>query len=69
MNDLPIENPTQSYEEVYLDYEIYVQPDRDPYRGGFEWVVCRNGEELEAGLDFSIADAVTQARSAVDAMS
>lgn len=59
---------TNSYEEIYLDHEIFIEPDRDRYRGGFEWAVCRNGVELVAGLEFSAEDALKQARSEVDAL-
>ena len=57
-----------SHEEIYLDHEIYIQPNRDTYRGGFEWCVCRADVELDAGLDFTVEDALKQARSAVDAL-
>lgn len=68
MDETHIESVTNSYEEIFLDHEIFIQPDRDPYRGGFEWAVCRNGVELDSGLDFSIDDALKQAKSAVAAL-
>lgn len=68
MAESHIESLTNSYEEVFLDHEIYIQPDRDPYRGGFEWSVCRNGAELDAGLEFSIEDALKKAQSLVAAL-
>ena len=68
MAEIHIESLTNSYEEIFLDHEIYVQPDRDPYRGGFEWSVCREGVELDAGLEFSIADALKKAQSVVTSL-
>lgn len=68
MEESHIESLTNSYEEIFLGHEIYIQPDRDPYRGGFEWAVCRNGVELDAGLDFSIDDALKQAKGVVTAL-
>ena len=60
-----IESLTKRYEEIYLDHEIFIEPDRDPYRGGFEWAVCRNGVELATGLEFSVEEALKHARSEV----
>jgi hypothetical protein len=57
-----------SHEEIFLDHEIYIQPSRDTYRGGFEWSVCRAGLELDAGLDFTVEDALQQAKSAAAAL-
>jgi hypothetical protein len=68
MAESHIESLTNSYEEIFLDHEIYIQPDRDPYRGGFEWSVCREGVELDAGLEFSIDDALKKAQGVVTAL-
>ena len=68
MTESHIESLTNTYEEIFLDHEIYIQPDRDPYRGGFEWSVCRNGVELDGGLEFSIDDALKKAQSVVTAL-
>ena len=68
MTESHIESLTNTYEEIFLDHEIYIQPDRDPYRGGFEWSVCRNGVELDARLEFSIDDALKKAQSVVTAL-
>lgn len=65
MDDSHIESLTNSYEEIFLDHEIYIQPNRDPYRGGYEWSVCRAGVELDSGLEFSIDDALKKAQGAV----
>jgi hypothetical protein len=66
MDDSPSESITNSYEEIYRDYEICVEPNRDPYREGFEWSACKDEIEHDSGLSFSIADAVADARKAVD---
>lgn len=68
MDESHIESLANSYEEIFLEHEIYIQPDRDPYRGGFEWSVCRNGVELDSGLEFSIDDALKQAKVMVTAL-
>lgn len=68
MTESHIGSLTNNYEEIFLDHEIHIQPDRDPYRGGFEWSVCRNGVELDAGLEFSIDDALKKAQSVVTAL-
>jgi len=62
----PTGSITNSYEEIYRDYEIYVEPNRDPYREGFEWSACKDETEYSSGLSFSIEDAVADARKAID---
>ena len=57
---------TGTYEETYLSHTIYIEPSRDPYREGFEWAVCKDQVEIEAGLAFSIASAIKEARTATD---
>src|SRR5690554_6837894 len=54
-----------SHEEVYLDYEIYVDDNPDPYSPGLVWAVCRDGEELDDGLEFDFDIALETARNAV----
>lgn len=66
MNQPQIESVTGSYEEIFLEHEIYISPNRDPYTGGYEWSVCKNENELEAGLEFSIDGALKSARLAVN---
>lgn len=69
MDESNIESLTNGcHDSIYRDHEIYIQPDRDPHRGGFEWSVCRAGVELDSGLDFSIVEALKQAKSSVDAL-
>lgn len=66
MKNTPESSATSAHEETYLGYEIYVEVNRDPYRGGFEWSVCKDGVEIEVGLDFSIDAALNAARKAID---
>jgi len=62
MDEKLIEIPGQSYEESYLGFMIFIEPNPDRYRGGFEWSVCENNIELECGLDFSVGDALSAAK-------
>jgi hypothetical protein len=62
------ESLTTEYQAVYLDHEIFIEPNRDQYRGGFEWSVCRDGIELNVGLDFTFEVALQQARIFVDSI-
>jgi hypothetical protein len=66
MKQPQIESITGSYEEVFREYEIYISPNRDPYGGGYEWSVCKNENEFEAGLEFSVDAALNSARLAVN---
>ena len=67
MEDIQVGSIANSYEEIYRGYEIYIEPNRDPYREGFQWSVCKDEEEIDAGLAFSIPDALAEARKVVDA--
>lgn len=62
----PTGSATNTYEEVFRGYEIYIEPNLDPYREGFEWSVCKDEIEHDAGLAFSIPDALAAARNAID---
>ena len=68
MDESFMKSLNNSHEEIFLDHEIYIQPNSDPYRGGFEWSICRNGVELDVGLDFSINDALKQAKGVITAL-
>jgi hypothetical protein len=65
MTNQSTRSPLKNFEEVYLGYEIFVEPNHDQYRGGFAWSICRDGVELEVGLDFSAENAIQKARDAV----
>lgn len=64
----PVDPTADSYEKEYSSYEIYVEKNRDRYRDGFKWFVCKNESELDAGLSFSTNDALTAARKFVDSV-
>lgn len=55
-----------TYEEEYLGYQIYIEPNPDRYNEGFEWVICKDGGVWDSGLKFSIEDALEAAQKAVD---
>lgn len=58
----------ETYEESYAGHMIFIEPNRDHYRGGFEWSVCRDDIELQSGLEFSIEEALKVSRKYVDSM-
>jgi hypothetical protein len=64
----PVDSTADSYEEEYFGYEIYIEKNKDRYRGGFEWFVCKDENELDVGLSFSTNDALTAARNFVDSV-
>lgn len=64
----PVDPTADSYEEEYFGYEIYVEKNRDRYRGGFEWFVCKDENELDVGLAFAANDALAEARKFVDSV-
>jgi hypothetical protein len=41
------------YEENLCGFDIFVEPNPDSWRGGFQWSVSQDHEELECGLEFS----------------
>lgn len=52
-------------EETYQGYEIYITPNPDYWRGGFEWSICKNADNLDNGLAFSVADALIEAQQSI----
>ena len=66
MKDKPTVSINNTYEEIYREHEIYIEPNRDSYLEGFEWSVCKDEIELATGLAFSIADSLEEARKTVD---
>ncbi len=49
------------YREVFQTFEIYIDHDPDRWRGGYVWVVSKNGHELSSGLSFTASAAVDEA--------
>lgn len=41
------------YEESLWGFDIFVEPNPDSWRDGFQWSVSQGHEELECGLEFS----------------
>lgn len=58
----------ESREESYVGYLIFIEPNHDRYRGGFEWSVCKGDVEFQTGLEFSVDEALNAARHSVDVM-
>lgn len=50
----------------YCGYDIFLAPNRDQHRGGFEWSIHKDGEEIGSGLDFDEGVARESARIAID---
>jgi len=57
-----------TFEEPYAGHMIFIEPNRDIYRGGFEWSVCRDDNELQCGLEFSVEEALKASRKFVDSL-
>ncbi len=38
---------------IYMEYEIFIEPNPDRNRGGFVWTLCRDGAEIQTGLEFT----------------
>lgn len=49
------------YEEEWCGYVIYIERNPDRFRGGFEWSVCFDNEEIQSGLAFHFDFALTEA--------
>jgi hypothetical protein len=66
MNSENTENRDESYEEIFHEHEIYIEPNPDHYRGGFAWSVCKDECELECGLATTKDDALAEAHKAIE---
>lgn len=53
MDALPADLESEFYEENLCDFDIFVEPNPDNWRGGFQWSVSQDNDELECGLEFS----------------
>jgi hypothetical protein len=51
-----------SYEEEFMGFEIYIGPNPDRWHEGFVWLVCKDGEEVDSGLEFGFDDAILVAK-------
>jgi hypothetical protein len=66
MNYENTETRDESYEEIFRDHEIYIEPNPDHYRGGFAWSVCKDECELDCGLATSLDEAIAEAHNAIE---
>lgn len=57
---------SESFEDSFCGFDIFVEPNPDSWRGGFQWNVCRDNEELECGLEFSGSLALDVARRCIE---
>lgn len=56
---------TDSYEDEFLGYSIYVEVSADRYNPAFSWSVCKDNIEYDSGLAFSKEDAISEAQASV----
>lgn len=66
MDILPADLEDEFYEENLCGFDIFVELNPDNWRGGFQWSVSKNNEELECGLEFSSSLAMDVARRCID---
>lgn len=55
-----------SYEEDYEGFDIYIEPNPDPYRGGYIWSVGKDCEQLVSELDFDLDICLANAKKFAD---
>ena len=55
---------TDSYEDEFLGYTIYVEVSADRYNPAFSWSVCKDDIEYDSGLAFSKEAAIKEAEAA-----
>lgn len=56
------------YEKSLCGFDVFVEPNPDSWRGGFQWSVSQGHEELECGLEFSSSLALEAARNFIEKM-
>ena len=54
---------TDSYEDEFLGYTIFVEVSADRYNPAFSWSVCKDNIEYDSGLAFSKEDAIAEAEA------
>lgn len=62
MDAMPADLEIGFYEENLCGFDIFVEPNPDSWRGGFQWSVSIDNEELECGLEFSRSLALDTAK-------
>lgn len=55
-------------EESFQNYEIFIEDNPDKYRGGFIWSISTDDNMWDSGLAFTIEDAITEAKAAVNSL-
>jgi len=65
MKSNTFETINETYEEIFHDYEIYIEPNPDNYRGGCSWSISRGDLELDCGLARDKKEALSDAHKAV----
>lgn len=55
---------SDSYEDQFLGYTIYVEVSADRYNPAFSWSVSKDDVEYDSGLAFSKDDAIAEAEAA-----
>ncbi|CAM5276428.1 hypothetical protein [Alishewanella longhuensis] len=60
---------SDSYEEEFLGYSIFVEVSADRYNPAFSWSVCKDNIEYDSGLAFSKDDAIAEAEAAATKLS
>lgn len=66
MNGENTETCNDSYEEIFHNHEIYIEPNPDHYRGGFAWSVSKDECEIDCGLATTLDEAITEAHTAIE---
>lgn len=54
---------SDSYEDEFLGYTIYVEVSAERYNPAFSWSVCKDNIEYDSGLAFSKEDAIAEAEA------
>lgn len=56
---------SDSYEEEFQGYTIYVEISADRYNPAYSWSICKDDVEYDTGLSFSRDDAISDAEAAI----
>lgn len=60
------ETCNESYEEIFRDHEIFIEPNPDQYRGGFAWSVSKGECELDCGLAPTLESAIAESHTSIN---
>lgn len=59
----------ESFEEEYKGFTIHIEPSADRWNPSYQWSICRDGEEFDTSLAFTIESALEEAKQAIDNLS